>query len=888
MPTPKVKVNGKWYEVGGLSEGSKQEILDSASEYADSLNQQVNKDISGLQQTITNTNTYIDGAFKDGIITQAEAKAIQSYVNTLTSKKAQVDTDYSSLRSNPYIDDNSKDLLDSAKQQYDNEFQQLINDINSSIADGIATSAETSTVDLDFTNYDNAVQLFASAMHTVTQQIGDARSKEDVDNAKGYTDGQIYPLTTEILNAQTDITQNANEIQLRATKEELTTQYGLATSDAVSQAKVYSDQLKTDTDASIDKLQGDIDGTNTYVDGAFKDGLVTSLEASTIQKYLNTLANDKGGFDSRFNALDANPYLETVSVKSALESAKTNLDSAYDTLIATINSIVTKGTATTDDRATVDAQFQTYNNNVALLLTQVESATDDIAHNKALEAQNNAQGYTDGELVPIRQTITDTNSTITQMSDQIALKVSSDTYDAGLQDNLDQAKQYTDAQKIITEADVANVQSNVDDTKTYVDGTFKDGIVYDSEKEKIKAYLNTLGTSKNNLDNRYTEIDTNPLLTGSNKTDLETAYTNYNTCYNNLVDAINNVVNDVSGVVTQDMQSAVDSGFNSYNGSVALLASELEKSTDFIGKTKSDTAEANAKAYADTLKSDTDNSISQLSGDLGTTNTYIDGAFHDGVIQEAEAKKIDAMLKAITQDHDAVEAKYTAIYENPDLLGTPKVDLYNSKGSYDTSYNTLITDINTAIADGKTTQSETDLVDNDFTNYTTCVADLRTKLEAAIDSIAKKKADDAEYGANQYTDGSISPIDSRLSKAESSITQNQSDIQLRVTQTTYDYDMNNLQNQMTLKVEIISTNGNTFKNGDIDTALQAYVYKGTTDITSTIDASRFVWLRSSADTDGDSSWNADPSHTGVKAIAVTTADVSVKATFTCEILDTTS
>lgn len=89
---------------------------------------------------------------------------------------------------------------------------------------------------------------------------------------------------------------------------------------------------------------------------------------------------------------------------------------------------------------------------------------------------------------------------------------------------------------------------------------------------------------------------------------------------------------------------------------------------------------------------------------------------------------------------------------------------------------------------------------------------------------------------------------------------------------------------VTYDVEIISTNGSIFKNGQISTILLAVVRKGATDITDTIDANRFRWTRNSEDTNGDLAWNQ--SHFGgVKEIVVTKEDVNVKATFNCEILE---
>lgn len=95
---------------------------------------------------------------------------------------------------------------------------------------------------------------------------------------------------------------------------------------------------------------------------------------------------------------------------------------------------------------------------------------------------------------------------------------------------------------------------------------------------------------------------------------------------------------------------------------------------------------------------------------------------------------------------------------------------------------------------------------------------------------------------------------------------------------------NELKTNINYDVEIISINGNIFKNGQISTKLIAIVRKGKEDITNSIDANRFRWTRVSNDLEGDKIWNS--SHLGgIKEILITKDDVNVRATFNCEILE---
>lgn len=90
------------------------------------------------------------------------------------------------------------------------------------------------------------------------------------------------------------------------------------------------------------------------------------------------------------------------------------------------------------------------------------------------------------------------------------------------------------------------------------------------------------------------------------------------------------------------------------------------------------------------------------------------------------------------------------------------------------------------------------------------------------------------------------------------------------------------ENDIAWKVEILSSNGNIFKNNIIDTVLSAKVYKGKKDVTNEIEASRFRWKRTSINTTRDIKWN-DEDGIGTKEIIVTREDVQQRATFTCEV-----
>ena len=120
---------------------------------------------------------------------------------------------------------------------------------------------------------------------------------------------------------------------------------------------------------------------------------------------------------------------------------------------------------------------------------------------------------------------------------------------------------------------------------------------------------------------------------------------------------------------------------------------------------------------------------------VGDLNDYVDGAFADGIITEAEAKAIEKYINTVNNTKAAVEAAYNKLYTNAYLTGTAKTGLMNSKITLMGSIENLISAINSAIADGRTTVTEKNNVDNKYATFNSAYADFNTAVEAANKAI---------------------------------------------------------------------------------------------------------------------------------------------------------
>ena len=117
---------------------------------------------------------------------------------------------------------------------------------------------------------------------------------------------------------------------------------------------------------------------------------------------------------------------------------------------------------------------------------------------------------------------------------------------------------------------------------------------------------------------------------------------------------------------------------------------------------------------------------------------YVDGAFADGIITEAEAKAIEKYLNTVKNTKSAVEATYNKLYVNTYLEGSAKTALLNAKVSLSGAIDNLIASINTAIADGQTTIEEKKNVDDKFALFNSALASFNTAVEGANKAIQDK------------------------------------------------------------------------------------------------------------------------------------------------------
>ena len=360
-----VSSDGKTYfslnqgEIGGnikIKSGSSG--LENLEEWAE-----VSKDISAANESankandaVENLNKYVDEAFRDGIITEAEAKAIEKYINVVKSTKADMEATYTKLYSNAYLVGAPKTNLLNAKVTFMGAVDDLLNAINSAISDGKTTAAEKQNVDAKYAAFNTAYSSMSQAIEAAYKAIQDM--------LKGYSD--------EALKAAQDAAK--------------------AASDAANSAG--------EANKAISNL-------GNYVDGAFADGVIKESEAKAIEKYINTVNSTKSAVEATYNKLYTNAYLSGTP-KTNLLNAKVTLFGAISNLTSSINSAISDGKTTAEEKRDVDSKFTAFNSAYASFNTAVEAAY------KAI--QDMLKGYSDENSAELRVLSNQISAEVTRLN----------------------------------------------------------------------------------------------------------------------------------------------------------------------------------------------------------------------------------------------------------------------------------------------------------------------------------------------------------------------------------------------------------------------------------------------------------------------------------------
>ena len=339
----------------------------------------VAKDIKDVSDAVSNLDATINTTFKDGIISEAEAKAIASNINVLNAEKADIDAYYNKLYANTYLTGTAKTNLASAKTAYNTAHTNLINSINTAIADGKTTATEKADVDAKFSAYNNALSAYQTRVGEADKAIQDTIKKV-------ADDAQTSANTAQSAANAAQSTANQAQADANAANSKLTT---WASDNYISpQEKTALRQQKSD----IQSEQKDIE--------------------ANANRYVISLASYMAAYNAAISAL--NKYTATSPENIAVSSDYNNISAYYTARQTILNSIAAAAKAQVD-KATgaigmdggkmlyADPEFKKGLNGTMTYGAQNGGGTVVISRTKKSTGQNQAGSLTSTEAAQIKE-----------------------------------------------------------------------------------------------------------------------------------------------------------------------------------------------------------------------------------------------------------------------------------------------------------------------------------------------------------------------------------------------------------------------------------------------------------------------------------------------------
>lgn len=304
---------------------------------------------------------------------------------------------------------------------------------------------------------------------------------------------------------------------------------------------------------------------------------------------------------------------------------------------------------------------------------------------------------------------------------------------------------------------IDGVKESIEGIDKVLDGTFENNILDEVERENIKQNLENLSREKLDIDKTYAELYGNAYLTGQDKVNFKNSYDNYISKYNEVVKLSNDILAKEDLINNID-KANMDSAIAKHKETLALFHTQANKSIDIIATNK-----------VNSVKNEIGENLDNLKGEIDGLDSYIDGAFKDSVLSDAEKNAIKQNLKTLETGKLNIDKQYTVVYNNASLTGTAKTELKSSYDNYVLKYNSLVTVINNILdKTGLLVEADNTAINNAFKEHNMAMSVYNEKINKAIDYITIKNVEDAksELSSNiEELGGALSGLENTMNNA---------------------------------------------------------------------------------------------------------------------------
>ena len=697
--------------------------IEDVRDYFNTEMQELNQEIIDVDGRVTSLQTEYSDFASDGVFTVAEAKALKAYINNLENEKEDIDRKYQLIYNNSKLAGIPKSTLLTEYNAYDFSHLDLIDTILDAIADSKSEPSEVALVDSKFATYREELANLREAFENALDYISTAKATDVVDmvfDGTGYFDpNKIKPVSIETKHI------------------------------------AIADRMQRFSMPGVRFVLGSNNSSITY-----SSGTLVHQTIDVTPKTWNITGATISGITTVFNYIYAKCSRTTTTATIVVTSAQINVEDDPDFFHFEVGNI----SALLNGTRFIKTTYGFASINPAELT--IGRWSSPLNPNQYIE--HTEQGV---NIVAKEIKFLDPDDVVRDVSEVVE----------GIEDNLVNLNAVRDYINNVLPGELSTIQNQIDGSIT----------------NWFYGYAPTLSNAPASA---WTTTELKNIHLGDVFYDTVTGYAYRFKVLSNVYSWERITDSDITKALadaakaqdTADGKRRVfvvqpvtpydigDLWVQGSNGDImrcatmrltgSFVAGDWVKASKYTDDTRAIQAEANAKNYADGLKQSIDSEISQINSSLSDLDTYVDGAFADSIIQNAEAVAIEKYLNDVDTQKADLDSRYTTIYSDTELSGTAKSDLQSKKSAYNTAHTNLKSSINTAIADSKTTPTEKADVDSKFTAYRTALSDLSKSFDVAIDFISQVKATKALTDANAFTQSKIDDVNGDITDVNTRVT----------------------------------------------------------------------------------------------------------------------
>lgn len=216
------------------------------------------------------------------------------------------------------------------------------------------------------------------------------------------------------------------------------------------------------------------------------------------------------------------------------------------------------------------------------------------------------------------------------------------------------SKEISDAKSEIRK-EINELDEKINNLEIDADGAILSGFIDEQEKINILQNLEILTREKIDIDNRFGEWYNSNFLYGDLKARYKQVYDIYIEKYNTLSEISQNIANKID-LVTEEERQLIE---NTTNELLIALDNFFKESETVIS-----IATTNEMNY---IKNSLSKDFTDINNVINDLNEQMNEIFADGIITEAELKKLESILVQIDKEYLDISKTYDEIYNNSNL-----------------------------------------------------------------------------------------------------------------------------------------------------------------------------------------------------------------------------